>query len=88
MAKKGYRTVTLELPKKKKLKLYTSERIANAAKEVLERLDTLYYATRFGQVIEAAFEHGRKQGVREVFEQLDALKGTIPHKLPGRPKGH
>ena len=90
MAKKrGYRTVTLQMAKKnKKLKLYTSERVSNAAQEIAEKLETLYYFARLGQVLEAVHEHGRKEGRREVFVRMDALKGDLPHALPGRPRRH
>ncbi len=60
MAKKrGYKTVTLRLSKRKRLKLYTSERAVNAAYEVLEKLETLYYGTRLGQVLEAVRRRGQ-----------------------------
>ena len=87
MAKKrGYKTVTLQLSKKKRLKLYTSERVVNAAHEVLEKLETLYYGIRFGQVLEAVRKRGQIEGRAQVIEKLDGVKKSLSHRLPGRPR--
>ena len=87
MAKKrGFRTVTLQLTRKKRLKLFTSERVANAAEEVGGKLETLYFFTRLGQVLEAVYERGKIEGRGEVFHSVDSLKGSIRHRLPGRPR--
>lgn len=87
MAKKrGYKSVTLHLSKKRKIKLYTSNNVAKAYHEVLEKLETLYYGARLGLVFDAVRERGRRDGRAEVFEKLDALKQRLPHRLPGRPR--
>jgi len=87
MAKKrGYKTVTLRLSKRKRLKLYTSERAVNAAYEVLEKLETLYYGTRLGQVLEAVRRRGQIEGRAQVIEKLDGVKKSLLHRLPGRPR--
>jgi hypothetical protein len=84
--KRGYRTVSLQLTRKKRLKLYTSERVANAAHEVLDKLDTLYHGTRLAQVLEEVLKRGRREGRAEVFGKLDAAKKSLPYRLPGRPR--
>lgn len=89
MAKKrGYRTVTLTLVKKKRkqLKLFTSEQVPNAAHEVLDKLETLFYGVRLGMVLQSVYERGLTEGRGQVFQQFDALKGSLPHRLPGRPR--
>ena len=35
---------------------------------------------------EAVYKQGRKDGAREVFEQMDGLKPRIPYRNPGHPK--
>ncbi len=91
MAKRrGYHTLTLDLggkkKKKKGLKLYTSQRVVDAAHELLQHMNVYQYA-RFRQIVEAVYDHGKKDGAREVFESVDSLKSDIPHRLPGRPRG-
>ena len=64
MAKRrGYHTITLELGRKKrtkKLKLYTSQRVVNAATELLQNMDVYHFA-RLTQVLEAVHAHGKKE---------------------------
>lgn len=90
MAKRrGFHTVTLDLgtkKKKTKLKLYTSQRVVDAATELLQALNVYQFA-RLTQVLEAVHKHGTKEGAREVFAGVDALRSQIPHALPGRPRG-
>jgi len=85
---KGYRTLTLDLgvkKKKKGLKLYTSQKVVNAASELLQDM-TVYQYARFRQVLEAVYNHAKKEGARQVFEGVDSLRGSIPFRLPGRPR--
>jgi len=88
MAKRrGYHTVVLTLgtkKKKKQLKLYTSQRVKSAADELLQDMNVYKFA-RLTQVLDAVYEHGKKEGSRHVFDALEKVKSTIPHRLPGRP---
>ena len=88
MAKKrGYKTLTIQLTKKRKpLKLYTNERVVSAFGEVTEKLETVYYGTRLDQVLEAVRKHGQREGRAQAFEKLDAVKKSLPHRFPGRPR--
>ena len=96
MAKRGYRTVTLDLPKRRKkkrhLKLYTSPKVHAAAERVLERLqegdNALFYVTKLGQVVEAVLERGRVEGRAEIIAEQDAIKKRVAYRLPGRPKSN
>jgi hypothetical protein len=83
--RRGYKTVGLRLGGHRRLKLFTSRRVANAAREVTEKLDTLYYGVRLGMLLEAVYERGKIEGRGEVFRKLDGLKATVRHRLPGRP---
>ena len=92
MVKRGYRTVTLPVARKKHIRLFTGDTVANAAKDVLEQLESgkraLYYVTKLGQVIEAVLERGRVEGRAEVIEQQEAIKKRLAYRLPGRPKSN
>ena len=85
--RRGYRIVTVKLPNKD-LKLYRSARIADAFESITEDM-TLYKGVKFGQVLEAVYTQGKKDGAREAFKHLDRYlleaKKKVPHKKPGRP---
>jgi hypothetical protein len=83
---RGYRTITLELVKREDaVSVYTSPRVADALEEIVAS-STLYEGVRLLQILEAVYEQGRKDGARSVFEELERVKGEIPHANPGRPK--
>lgn len=90
MAKRGYRTIPLSL-KRGEVPVRASPRVADALEEIGAKM-SVYEGVRLSQIVEAAYEQGRKDGAREVFERLDTslttVKGEIPHRAPGRPKGH
>ena len=46
----------------------------------------LYHGVKLSQIAEAVYKQGRKDGAREVFEQMDGLKPRIPYRNPGHPK--
>ncbi|MEJ7656956.1 MAG: hypothetical protein WKF33_07995 [Thermoleophilaceae bacterium] len=48
---------------------------------------TVYEGVKLGQLLEAAYNQGKKDGARSVFELVDDAKKEIPHRRPGRPKG-
>ncbi len=88
MTKRGYRTIPLSL-KRGEVAVRASPRTADALEEIGARM-SVYEGVRLIQVMEAVYEQGRKDGAREVFDQLDtgltAVKKQIPHRTPGRPK--
>ena len=49
-----------------------------------------YQGVKFGQVLDAIYEQGIKDGRNQVFEgiagSVKILSGKFPHKNPGRPK--
>lgn len=93
MARRGYRTISVDV-KGDDVSVYTSARVADALKEITEDKD-LYHGVRLMQVMEAVYLQGKKDGAREVFEEIDsglaatvtAAKKAIPHGKPGRPRG-
>lgn len=88
MAKRGYRTIKLDLPKSE-LKLYGSNKLMDAVKTMTEDM-TLYQGVRFAQILEAVYKQGKNDGAREAFQEvnknLKLAQKTIPHKRPGRPQ--
>lgn len=88
MAQRGYRTIRLAT-NKGDVAIYTSARVADALQTIAGNA-TLYEGVRLTQVLEAAYEQGKKDGARDAFEHLDksvaAAKKSVPHKRPGRPR--
>ena len=69
--------------------VYASPRIATALAELAADLD-LYKGVRLGQVLEAVYMQGKKDGARVASEQVDQkvieARKVVPHKNPGRPR--
>jgi hypothetical protein len=82
---RGYRTIELSLNRRGTVAVRTSPRTADALEELSNDMD-LYRGVRFAQVLEAAYEQGRKDGAREVIEGFERVAQQIPHKAPGRPR--
>lgn len=70
----------------KPLILYAGQKVAAALHEVNILDKTIYEGVRLGQVMEAVYEQGLKDGRREVIEKIDAIKGQTNYLPPGRPK--
>lgn len=89
MAKRGYKTTTINLSETKRVKLYTSQRVLNAVSH-LEATLQVFEWSRVLNLCEAFFEHGKKEGARAAFEALELgmqnAKAKIPHRRPGKPK--
>src|SRR5579884_4028820 len=86
MASRGFKTYAITLPKRGELhKIPASSAVINAVKNILGELN-MFEAAKMAQCIEAAYDVGRKDGAREVFEALDDVRAAIPHQKPGRPK--
>jgi sulfate adenylyltransferase subunit 1 (EFTu-like GTPase family) len=84
MARRGYRTIQVEL-KKEVVPVRASAKVADALQDLSADMD-LYQGTKLSQVLEAVYEQGRKAGRREVFERVDDVKKELPHRQPGRPR--
>jgi sulfate adenylyltransferase subunit 1 (EFTu-like GTPase family) len=86
---RGYRTIKLAL-KNETVPVHASARVADALQKITAEMP-LYDGVKLMQILEAAYKQGKKDGSREVFEQVDAgLEATrkaIKHRNPGRPKG-
>ncbi len=85
---RGYRTIRVETPNEA-IAVYTSARVARAFEE-LEPSMNLYQGVRLGQLLEAAYRQGKKDGAKAAFEAVEERftggRKTIPHLPPGRPK--
>jgi hypothetical protein len=86
---KGDRTTIVTMHSGVKVKVYAGAKIRNALDELTQDM-TLYHGVRFGQVLEAVYEQGKKDGARRAFEEIEekvtAAKAAIPHRTPGRPR--
>ena len=71
------------------MQIYAGASVQRALGEVTEDMN-LYKGTKLGQVIEAAYEQGRKDGARAVFEKVESgitdARKEIPHRNPGKPR--
>jgi len=78
-----YKKIQVRLPKRI-LALYTGQKVRSAILESTGNM-TLYKAVRFGQIMDAVYEQGLKDGRREIIEQFD---GTIHKQLDVTPTQH
>ena len=89
MARRGFRTISLEMKKAGDVSVYTSPKIADALEKIMADM-TLYEGIRLQQILEAVYLQGRKDGARSVIEAIDdsvdQVKKQIPHRAPGRPR--
>jgi hypothetical protein len=87
---RGYRTITLTIKKDQTVPVYASPRVADALQRIIAEAP-LYEGVKIMQILEAAYTQGRKDGAREVFDQLETnlreTRRAIPHRNPGRPRG-
>jgi len=51
---------------------------------------TIYQAVKWGQILKAVYEQGRKEGAMSVFTAINdkviEVQNEIPHRNPGQPK--
>lgn len=85
---RGYRTIRVQTPNDS-IAIYTSARIARAFEELAPEMN-LYQGVRLGQLLEAAYRQGKKDGAKDAFGKVDEslllAKKAVPHLPPGRPK--
>ncbi len=85
MAKNArYQKTTVKLPSND-LTLYVGSKVRSALQEVTTDMD-LYHGVRLGEVLEAVYEQGLKDGRREIIEKVEGIKSGVNYLPPGRPK--
>ena len=88
MAQRGYRTIALQV-KNTEVSIYASARVADALEQIVGEAP-LYEGVKIMQILEAAYNQGKKDGAREVFDEIDGrlemARKEIPHRNPGRPR--
>jgi hypothetical protein len=68
------------------LTLYVGQRVREALLEVTTDMD-LYRGVRLGQVMEAVYKQGQKDGRKEVIEQFEEkIKEKANYLPPGQPR--
>jgi|HubBroStandDraft_2_1064218.scaffolds.fasta_scaffold109060_2 hypothetical protein len=67
------------------ISVYSGKRVADALAEISVNMN-VYQGVKLSQILEAVYEQGKKDGARSVFEALDGVRATIPHRNPGQPK--
>ncbi len=83
--KPKYKKIEVELPRET-LTLYAGERVREALAEVTTNMN-LYKGVRLGQVMQAVYEQGLKDGRREIIEQFeDKIRDETNYLPPGRPR--
>ena len=65
--------------------VYASPIIAETFKEVSLEMN-LYKGVKLFQLLESIYIQGKKDGARDVFSEVDVLKGRISHRNPGQPR--
>ena len=77
--------ITVDLPREQ-LALYAGSKVRMALTEVTMEMD-LYQGVRLGQVLEAVYEQGIKDGRREIIEKFEHdIKRKANYLPPGRPR--
>ena len=71
----------------KNITLYAGKKRVASALEALSELD-LYKGAKKIDLIETAYEQGKKDGAAKVIAEFDEIARRIPHKNPGRPSKH
>lgn len=67
------------------IEVYATPKIADAL-VMINRDMTLYQGVKFTQLLEAVYDQGKKDGRRDVFENIASIERKLPHRLPGRPR--
>jgi hypothetical protein len=84
-----YRKLTIHREDGRSIAVYATPRLGEALDEIIGRL-SLYEGVRLSQVIEAAYDQGRKDGARLAFaavhDGITQAKNVVPHRSPGRPR--
>ncbi|HWR35884.1 MAG TPA: hypothetical protein VN622_08465 [Clostridia bacterium] len=77
--------VTLDMPNRQ-LALYTGAKVQHALQEVTMNMD-VYQGVRLGEVLEAVYQQGLKDGRREIIEQFEQnITKKVKYLPPGQPR--
>jgi hypothetical protein len=76
---------TLVPMSKSTVSVYAGVKVAQALDEVTAEM-TLYHGVRLGQLLEAVYQQGKKDGARGVRDSFETMMRDIPHLNPGQPK--
>jgi len=79
-----YQKLSVDLPSRS-LTLYAGSKVRSALKEVTTDMN-LYHGVRLGQVLEAVYEQGMKDGRKDIIEQMEAIRNKAKYLPPGRPQ--
>jgi len=89
VAKRGFRTIPLELPQAGKVLIYTSARVADVLEDIVGEMP-VWEGVQVLSLLQAAYQQGTKDGARAAFDAIDAAntaaKKSIRYKNPGRPR--
>lgn len=86
VSRRGPRAIAVDLPRKGGVTVYAGVRVVDALQEVTAELN-LYQGVKLGQVLEAVYDQGLRDGRRQLFDEFDKLKQRpeLSHRNPGRP---
>lgn len=69
--------------------VYASPRVSAAFHAVTAKMN-LFQGVKLGQLLEAVYLQGKKDGARCAFEEMNRkmleAKSVVPHRNPGKPK--
>ncbi len=75
--------------KKGTVAVYASPRVSEALHEVTADMN-VYQGVRLGQLLEAVYEQGKKDGARNAFSaaitKMGEAQKLVPHRNPGKPQ--
>jgi hypothetical protein len=80
-----YVRINIALVGSEQISVYAGKQIRDALSEISSDM-TLYHGVRLAQVLGAVYVQGKKDGARDVFEQVDGLKSGVSHRNPGQPR--
>jgi hypothetical protein len=83
--KPRYQKTSVDLASGAKITLYVGSKVHSALQEVTAEMD-LYKGVRLGEVMEAVYEQGLKDGRKEIIESFQGLAALVNYLPPGRPR--
>ena len=69
----------------KQITIYAGQKRLASAFEALSELD-LYKGAKIIDLIDTAYQQGKKDGAANVIKEFGEVAKRIPHKNPGRPR--
>jgi hypothetical protein len=84
MAQRGYRTIKLPRKSGEVVPVYASPRVADAMQQMVKKA-SVYEGVKLLQVLEAAYDQGKKDGARETYEAMNKRIAEVGKEIPARP---